>query len=175
MIGLALLALALLAWRLRGGSGLVPALRVAVKADVVAEGVRFFHQEGGRLRLRLMAGRVRYFDARRRVELEGINATLWGARGREVRITALRGSYSIPAGRLRLQGRVLLTTPQGDRLSTSALLLDQKRMVMESTTPVLFQRSGLVLRGKGFRYDLRRGRLEVEQQKSTIKGGEFPG
>ncbi len=150
-------------------------LIASLEADVEMKGIRFYHHEDGRLRLMLRSSRCLYYDKAGELELEGVNSTLIGADGREVRVTADKGSYSLNEARILLKGHVLLETKEGDLLKTSSLVMDHKNMVMSSDSPVVFERSGLLLKGKGFRYDFEQGKLVIDQQESVIKGGDFPG
>ncbi len=163
------------AWKwLHLGKELPTGLHISLQADVEMRKVRFFHHEDGRLRLDLTASKVRYYDSRREVDLQSVKAHLWGKEESEVRIAAAQGAYSIATGAVTLTGNVRLETPQGDVLTTQKITMDQHHMVMESHSPVVFRRAGLLLRARGFRYDFRQGRLVVDQQRSVIKGEELP-
>ncbi len=150
-------------------------LTASLKADVEMKGIRFLHHKGDQLRLIICSDRGFFFEDGNELRLERLRSTLFDGSGKRVTAKADEGIYTLKNAKILLKGHVLLETEDGDELKTSELSIDHKKMVMRSNRPVIFQRSGLLLKGKGFEYDFKTGKLVIHQQRSIIKGNDFAG
>ncbi len=128
--------------------------------------VYYFVQKDAKWTIKAKSAQL--FQAQGRLLLNGIKAEVVSKNSNPVEIVANKGTYYLKSGRLHLQGHVVITTAQGDRLTTSALDYYSRQCMISTEQPVNIKGNGLELNGIGMKYYLNTGRLEVENQHSTI-------
>ena len=79
-------------------------------------------------------------------------------------ISARKASYQPEAGSFLFQGQVVLKATGQGVLKTDRLAYLPKREVLRTETKVEIDKQGLIVKGKGFVYDLRSGVMKVLHQ-----------
>ena len=79
-------------------------------------------------------------------------------------ISAQKARYNPKEGSFVFEGDVILKTPKKGELRTSRLAYLPQRETLESQERVTIDKKGLIVKGKGFVYDLRSGIMKVLHQ-----------
>ncbi|MBX6423126.1 LPS export ABC transporter periplasmic protein LptC [Thermosulfurimonas sp. F29] len=78
-------------------------------------------------------------------------------------LTALRGVYRFARRLFFFQGKVVLRTPDRGTLYTDRLYYWPEKKLLSGNRPLVLRNGGLVIRGKGFEYDLVSGKLRIKE------------
>ncbi|HHI96623.1 MAG TPA: LPS export ABC transporter periplasmic protein LptC [Thermodesulfatator atlanticus] len=76
-------------------------------------------------------------------------------------ITAEEGDYDPKAGRFLFRGKVILDAGRRGKLFTSVLKYLPQKESLETEAAVVIKNEGFLIKGKGFRYDLKSGAMKV--------------
>ena len=76
-------------------------------------------------------------------------------------ISSKGGTYDPKAGRFVFYGEVVLNAGKKGRLYTSSLKYLPKKESLETEAPVTIKNEGLLIKGRGFYYDVKTGTMKV--------------
>jgi LPS export ABC transporter protein LptC len=126
------------------------------------ESLTYVDSEGSKSGLVLQARSAHVEPQVRRATLRAVALRLATQDGRgALDLTCDRGSLDLASGSFVGDGRVRGRTPDGRRFETERLRYDHGAALVTTDTPVVIRDAGGTLRGGGFRYQVREGRLKL--------------
>ncbi len=136
------------------------------KADLELPGKVFVSRfEDDKLRLVLKGHDLDYDQAPGQATLLNPEIEIYNDKGTVV-VNAAKGSYLNPDGNILLKDGVVINF-QKYQARTNSLIYNVKSEVAESEEEIEVSGKGLELKGKGYRFDLNKGEMEI---KSAVKG-----
>ncbi|HEU4699748.1 MAG TPA: LPS export ABC transporter periplasmic protein LptC [Gemmatimonadales bacterium] len=168
---LALLALALaLAAAACDAGGARPTATVSASdtADQVIAGFSHYATTNGIRRTLLEADTALYFDATQTALLRHPRATFYDERGAESStLTADELKYRWQDGSMVATGHVVLTTPDGKRLTTEALTYDKSADRISTDKPFVYVAGGDHVEGAAFTSDVAFKHIVTDRPRGT--------
>lgn len=151
-----------------GGWGLGCALALLVSAAAAEEPrlellrLTYLSSHAGVTDLVLEAERGRYDPADRVVDLDGVEVVALEEGGRPgLEMTSDSARLWLDTNDFRAAGRVRGRTADGRRFLASWVVYDRAQGLLRTDAPVTLYDDGTALRGGGFRYSVRTGRLRL--------------
>jgi len=114
--------------------------------------------EKGRLKWDIFAEKAQIFK-KRRIRLSRLRVCSSKQKG--FCISSERGEYDPQDGRFVFRGKVVLDAGKKGRLYTSVLEYFPEKETLESRAYVRIENEGMLVKGRGFYYDLRTGAMKV--------------
>jgi LPS export ABC transporter protein LptC len=128
--------------------------QLADSADQIMWPAKFNLTDDGLLRAHVEADTAFFFDENTRVELNGVQADFYTARGvKDGFLTSRHGTTNSRTHTLVARENVLLVAVNGRRLATSELIYDQRENEITSDSSFVLTEPGRRLQGRGFRAD----------------------
>ncbi len=152
------------AGRLAASCALVLGAFAATAAEPRLELMRLTYvaSRAGTAELLLEAERGRYDPAARVVDLESVRVmALEGAQSPGLEMTSDSARLWLDTNDFRAEGRVRGRTADGRRFLASWVAYDRAQGLLRTDAPVTLYDGGTALRGGGFRYTVRTGRLRL--------------
>jgi LPS export ABC transporter protein LptC len=129
-------------------------VQAADSADQVLEGFSHYVTNEGVLRSRVEADTAFFYEATQITELHKVKVVFFDVKGAESStLTAKRGTYRWQDGSMQASGNVLVVSPDGRRLATSALRYDNATNLILTDQHFTFDRGEEHLEGNSFRSD----------------------
>ncbi|HEU5171117.1 MAG TPA: LPS export ABC transporter periplasmic protein LptC [Gemmatimonadales bacterium] len=126
----------------------------ADSADQVLEGFSHHVTAAGVRKSRIEADSAWFYENTQSAELSGVRVTFYDDKGAErSRLTAHRATYRWQDGSLDAAGNVVLTAPDGGRLQSEVLRLDNKENRISTDRPFRFDRGAEHIEGTSLRSD----------------------
>ena len=120
-------------------------------AEQMAFGVSLILTDGGVRRAVVKTDTLLTYDDNTREELRKVNATFFSLAGEEDAVlTALAGSHSNRLGTMEARGDVVVSTAEGERLTTAHLRYDPSRNEISSDSAFTLTEGTRVTKGVGF-------------------------
>jgi LPS export ABC transporter protein LptC len=138
----------------RGGVQPSTTTEAADSADQVLEGFAHFVTTDGVLKSRIEADTAWFYEASQSATLHNVRITFFDAKGAErSKLTARRALYRWQDGSLDAEGDVVLTAPDGGRLQSEVLKLDNKENLISTDRRFRFERGAERIEGTSLRSD----------------------
>ena len=138
----------------RGGVQPSARMQAADSADQVLEGFAHFVTTDGVRKSRIEADTAWLYEATQAATLHNVRITFFDAKGAErSRLTARRARYRWQDGSLDAEGDVVLTAPDGGKLQSEVLKLDNKENRISTDRPFRFERGAERIEGTSLRSD----------------------
>lgn len=129
-------------------------VQAADSADQVLEGFSHYVTNEGVLRSRVEADTAFFYEATQVTELHKVKVVFYDVKGAESStLTAQRGTYRWQDGSMQASGNVVVVSPDGRRLATSALRYDNATNLILTDQHFTFDRGEEHLEGNSFRSD----------------------
>jgi LPS export ABC transporter protein LptC len=129
-------------------------VQAADSADQVLEGFSHYVTNEGVLRSRVEADTAFFYEATQITELHKLKVVFFDVKGAESStLTAQRGTYRWQDGSMQASGNVLVVSPDGRRLATSALRYENATNLILTDQHFTFDRGEEHLEGNSFRSD----------------------
>ena len=126
----------------------------ADSADQVLEGFAHHVTADGVRKSRIEADTAWFYEATQSATLHNVRITFFDAKGAErSRLTARRALYRWQDGSLDAEGEVVLTAPDGGRLQSEVLKLDNRENRISTDRPFRFERGAERIQGTSLRSD----------------------
>jgi LPS export ABC transporter protein LptC len=123
-------------------------------ADQVLEGFSHYVTNDGVLRSRVEADTAFFYEPTQITELHKVKVVFYDVKGAESStLTARRGTYRWQNGSMEASGDVVVVSPDGRRLATSALRYDNATNLISTDQHFTFDRGEEHLEGNSFRSD----------------------
>ena len=144
---------------------------LADSADQVMFGAHFNLTDAGLSRAELLADTAYFFDDNTRIELRKVETTFYTTSGaRDAYLTSERGTYNNRTSQMIAQGKVVVITEEGRRLTTPMLKYDQTSNEIASDSAFVLTEPGRRLEGIGFRSDPNMQNIQIFRTKSGTTG-----
>ena len=138
----------------RGGVQPSATTQVADSADQVLEGFAHYVTADGVRKSRIEADSAWFYEATQSATLHNVRITFFDAKGAErSKLTARRALYRWQDGSLDAEGDVVLTAPDGGKLQSEVLKLDNKENRISTDRPFRFERGAERIQGTSLRSD----------------------
>jgi LPS export ABC transporter protein LptC len=138
----------------RGGVQPSATMEAADSADQVLEGFAHFVTTDGVRKSRIEADTAWFYEATQSATLHNVRITFFDAKGAErSRLTARRALYRWQDGSLDAEGDVVLTAPDGGKLQSEVLKLDNKENRISTDRRFRFERGAERIEGTSLRSD----------------------
>ncbi|MGH7627959.1 MAG: LPS export ABC transporter periplasmic protein LptC [Gemmatimonadales bacterium] len=138
----------------RGGVQPTATMQAADSADQVLEGFVHHVTAGGVRKSRIEADTAWFYEATQTATLHNVRITFYDASGAErSRLIARRAQYRWQDGSLDAEGGVVLTAPDGGRLESEVLTLDNKENRISTDQAFRFQRGAERIEGTSLQSD----------------------
>ncbi len=132
----------------------VVTVAAADSADQVVYGLDHRVTVDGLLRAIVEADTAYFYQNTQTADLIGVHVIFHSPQGAETSsLTAIEGTYEWRTGDMEARGDVVAVTPDGRRLTTSALSYGRRRDQIVSPEPFVFTAPGRHLEGEGFTSD----------------------
>jgi LPS export ABC transporter protein LptC len=129
-------------------------VQTADSADQVLEGFSHYVTNEGVLRSRVEADTAFFYEATQVTELHKLKVVFFDVKGAESStLTAQRGTYRWQDGSMQASGNVVVVSPDGRRLATSALRYENATNLILTDQHFTFDRGEEHLEGNSFRSD----------------------
>ncbi len=140
-----------------------------IKADLTLTGVSYTRSSEGRVKWVVHADSARLYEQKKLILMDNVTIDFFTSSGDKVIVIADSGEYDTAKEQMLLKGHVKVVSQQGERLFTNSLRFNQKKALIWSYDKVLIQTGDMEIKGKGFEYDLKRGKFTVKRQKAVIR------
>jgi LPS export ABC transporter protein LptC len=138
----------------RGGVQPSATTQAADSADQVLEGFAHYVTADGVRKSRIEADTAWFYEATQSATLHNVRITFFDAKGAErSKLTARRALYRWQDGSLDAEGDVVLTAPDGGKLQSEVLKLDNKENRISTDRPFRFERGAERIQGTSLRSD----------------------
>ena len=138
----------------RGGVQPSATTQVADSADQVLEGFAHYVTADGVRKSRIEADSAWFYEATQSATLHNVRITFFDAkRAERSKLTARRALYRWQDGSLDAEGDVVLTAPDGGKLQSEVLKLDNKENRISTDRPFRFERGAERIQGTSLRSD----------------------
>jgi LPS export ABC transporter protein LptC len=138
----------------RGGVQPSATTQAADSADQVLEGFAHYVTADGVRKSRIEADTAWFYEATQSATLHNVRITFFDAKGAErSKLTARRALYRWQDGSLDAEGDVVLTAPDGGKLQSEVLKLDNKENLISTDRPFRFERGAERIQGTSLRSD----------------------
>lgn len=131
------------------------------RADAGIDHFTFTQSKSGSVQWQVQAQRARLFDDENRAVLEGVEVTLYGPKGRELRLASDEGTIDTLKKNFLLakrEGDIAVHLENGYTIFTNHLVWTDARREVTTTDPVRIVGNGLEVKGRGLV-----GKLDVEE------------
>lgn len=129
-------------------------MQAADSADQVLEGFVHHVTTDGVRKTRIEADTAWFYEATQRARLHNVRITFYDAKGAErSRLTAQRADYRWQDGSLDAEGNVVLIAPDGGKLQSEVLTLDNKENRISTDRTFRFERGAERIEGTSLRSD----------------------
>ena len=129
-------------------------VQAADSADQILEGFSHYVTNEGILRSRVEADTAFFYEPTQVTELHKVKVVFFDVKGAESStLTAKRGTYRWQDGSMQASGDVVVISPDGRRLATSALRYDNATNLILTDQHFTFDRGEEHLEGNSFRSD----------------------
>jgi LPS export ABC transporter protein LptC len=138
----------------RGGVQPTATMQAADSADQVLEGFVHHVTTDGVRKSRIEADTAWFYEATQSATLHNVRITFYDTKGAErSKLTAHRAEYRWQDGSLDAEGSVVLTAPDGGRLQSEVLKLDNKENRISTDQAFRFQRGAERIEGTSLQSD----------------------
>jgi LPS export ABC transporter protein LptC len=130
----------------------------------------YVDSQSGKSGLVLEAADARVLPRREQVLMQSVGMRLATADAKgELRVSCEHGELDLKSGSFVGIGRVRGKTPDGRQFETERLRYDHAAGLVTTDAPVVIRDGGGTLRGGGFRYQVREGRLKLLGGASVVQ------
>ena len=133
--------------------------------------VRYSQSKGGRLQWELAAKSVEQMGDGP-TSLKEVKITYYSDDGRVTAATADFGMYNAATGNAKLGGNVSVTTSDGNRVTTDALVWNQAEELLKGEGVVTMSRGNSVIKGRGFELSPEAETFKIYKVEGTIHQGD---
>ena len=147
----------------------VPKIFKEIQADIILKGVIYSRSTEKKSKFLLNANDARFFHNKSLLDFNAVDLHLLPGKKNELHVRADHGSYFIDQERFLLKDNVVLQTEKGQKLFSDTLYFDEKKGLIWTQDPVLMKGEGVIIRGKGFKYDTGSGKMSIKQQTTTLE------
>jgi LPS export ABC transporter protein LptC len=146
-------------------------LQTADSADQIMVKMSTRLTEGGVLRSFVEADTAYVYQGDQHMDLRNFKVRMLDAQGNlQSTLTAARGIYVTPTGKLDARGHVLVESTDGRRLRTEHLIYDKVGNQISSDTVFTYESPTANGSGNSFKSDINFRNVQIEQPKGTQKG-----
>jgi LPS export ABC transporter protein LptC len=138
----------------RGGVQPTATMQAADSADQVLEGFAHHVTTDGVRKSRIEADTAWFYEATQSATLHNVRITFYDVKGAErSKLTARRAQYRWQDGSLDAEGNVVLTAPDGGKLQSEVLKLDNKENRISTDRAFRFERGAERIEGTSLQSD----------------------
>ncbi len=128
------------------------------KPDTEFKKLHYVIYEKGLLKWNIFAEEAQIFKGKR-IKLSQLRVCSNSKKG--FCISSQKGSYDPQSGRFTFRGQVVLDAGKKGKLYTSILKYFPKKDTLETEAPVTIENEGMLIKGRGFFYDVKTGTMKV--------------
>jgi len=161
----------------RGGVQPTATMQAADSADQVLEGFAHHVTIDGVRKSRIEADTAWFYEATQSATLHNVRITFYDAKGAErSKLTARRAQYRWQDGSLDAEGSVVLTAPDGGKLQSEVLKLDNKENRISTDRAFRFERGAERIEGTSLQSDPEFANVVTDRPRGVAgKGILLPG
>ncbi|RJP73925.1 MAG: LPS export ABC transporter periplasmic protein LptC [Candidatus Abyssobacteria bacterium SURF_17] len=134
--------------------------------------VRYSQSKGGKLQWEMAAESVEQ-EGDGPTRLSKVKITYYAENGRVTEATADSAMYNAATGNAKLRGNVVVTTSDGNRMTTDALAWNQAEEILRGEGVVTMSRGDSIIKGKGFELSPEAETFKIFKVEGTIHQGDM--
>lgn len=139
------------------------------KVDLQAKDVLYTEVGRGDITYEIRAKTVQYQKKEQTADFEDVNVKLIRSQGKVYTITADRGTYNAEKKDISMAGNVVVSSEEGDRITTDRLFYTDAGKKIHTASPVTMVNKNIVMKGVGLIILLDKKQLTLlSQVKATI-------
>ena len=139
------------------------------KVDLQAKDVLYTEVGRGDITYEIRAKTVRYQKKQQTADFDDVNVKLIRSQGKVYTITADRGTYNAEKKDISVTGNVVVSSDEGDRITTDRLFYTNAEKKIHTASPVTMVNKNIVMKGIGLIVLLDKKQLTLlSQVKATI-------